>query len=91
VNRDFDRDGPNQLWMTDITEHPTREGKVYCCVALDAWSRKVLGWKTPAEAFDEHLRCAQSAGVVELTRSRGQWMATRRRVRSRVGVHSRRG
>ena len=44
VNRDFDRDGPNQLSMTDITEHPTREGKLYCCVVLDAWSRKVVGW-----------------------------------------------
>jgi putative transposase len=29
VNGVFDRDGPNQLWMTDITEHPTREGKLY--------------------------------------------------------------
>ncbi|MEZ5374878.1 MAG: IS3 family transposase [Acidimicrobiales bacterium] len=29
---------------TDITEHPTREGKVYCCVVLDAWSRRVVGW-----------------------------------------------
>jgi transposase InsO family protein len=44
VNRDFHRDGPNQLWMTDITEHPTREGKLYCCVVLEAWSRKVVGW-----------------------------------------------
>jgi len=44
VNREFGRDGPNQLWMTDITEHPTREGKLYCCVVLDAWSRKVVGW-----------------------------------------------
>lgn len=44
VNRDFRRDGPNLLWMTDITEHPTREGKLYCCVVLDAWSRKVVGW-----------------------------------------------
>jgi putative transposase len=44
VNRDFRRDGPNQLWMTDLTEHPTREGKLYCCVVLDAWSRKVVGW-----------------------------------------------
>lgn len=26
------------------TEHPTREGKVYCCVVLDAFSRKVVGW-----------------------------------------------
>ena len=44
VNRDFRRDGLNQLWMTDITEHPTREGKLYCCVVLDAWSRRVVGW-----------------------------------------------
>jgi putative transposase len=44
VNRNFHRDGPNQLWMTDITEHATREGKVYCCCVLDAWSRRVVGW-----------------------------------------------
>ena len=44
VNREFSRDGPNLLWMTDITEHPTREGKLYCCAVLDAWSRKVVGW-----------------------------------------------
>ena len=43
VNRNFDRDGPNMLWMTDITEHLTREGRVFCCVVLDAWSRKVGG------------------------------------------------
>ena len=44
VNRHFGREGPNQLWMTDITEQPTREGKLYCCVVLDAWSRRVVGW-----------------------------------------------
>lgn len=44
VKRNFTRQGPNQLWVTDITEHPTREGKVYCCVVLDAWSRRVVGW-----------------------------------------------
>ncbi|CAA9442300.1 MAG: Integrase, partial [uncultured Pseudonocardia sp.] len=35
---------PNQLWVTDITEHPTREGKVYCAVVLDVHSRRVVGW-----------------------------------------------
>jgi hypothetical protein len=30
--------------ITDITEHPTREGKLYCCVVLDAYSRRVVGW-----------------------------------------------
>jgi transposase InsO family protein len=44
VQRDFRRDAPDLLWMTDITEHPTREGKVYCCVVLDAFSRYVVGW-----------------------------------------------
>lgn len=44
VKREFRRDGPNQLWVTDITEHPTREGKLYCCVVLDAYSRRVVGW-----------------------------------------------
>jgi putative transposase len=29
VCRDFNRNAPNQLWLTDITEHPTREGRVY--------------------------------------------------------------
>ena len=44
VRRSFQRDRPNELWMTDITEHPTREGKVYCAVVLDAFSRFVVGW-----------------------------------------------
>ena len=48
VNRDFSRDGPNQLWMSDITEHPTREGRVFCCVVLDAWSRRIVGWSIDA-------------------------------------------
>ena len=30
--------------MTDVTEHPTREGKVYCAVVLDVFSRRVVGW-----------------------------------------------
>src|SRR5689334_24329419 len=44
VHRQFTRPLPDQLWVTDITEHPTREGKVYCAVVLDTYSRKVVGW-----------------------------------------------
>jgi putative transposase len=44
VDRDFARPAPNQLWVTDITEHPTREGKVYRAVVLDVHSRRVVGW-----------------------------------------------
>jgi transposase InsO family protein len=44
VERQFHRDNPDELWVTDVTEHPTREGKIYCAVVLDAWSRRVIGW-----------------------------------------------
>lgn len=44
VDRRFARAEPDQLWVTDITEHRTREGKVYCAVVLDVFSRRVVGW-----------------------------------------------
>lgn len=44
VNRAFDPDGPNRLWMMDVTEHPTGDGKVYLAVVLDGFSRMVVGW-----------------------------------------------
>jgi putative transposase len=44
VQRQFVARAPNELWLTDITEHPTAEGKVYCCVVLDLYSRKIVGW-----------------------------------------------
>jgi len=44
VDRQFHRDEPDRLWVTDITEHPTREGKLYCAVVLDVFSRRVVGW-----------------------------------------------
>ena len=44
VNRKFHRLALKELWVTDITEHPTREGKVYCAAVLDACSRKIIGW-----------------------------------------------
>ncbi len=43
VNRDFTRDGPNQLGMTEITEHPTADRRIFCCAVLDAWSRRIVG------------------------------------------------
>jgi len=57
VERQFHRDNPDELWVTDVTEHPTREGKVYCAVVLDAWSRRVIGWSidgSPTTALVTH-------------------------------------
>ena len=44
VNRKFSRPRPNELWVTDITQHRTREGWVYCAAVLDAYSRRIIGW-----------------------------------------------
>jgi putative transposase len=43
VERDFTATGPDRLWVSDITQHPTGEGWVYCAVILDAYSRRVVG------------------------------------------------
>ena len=51
VDRRFTADGPNQLWVADITYIPTLAGFLYLAVVLDVWSRRVVGW-----AFATHLR-----------------------------------
>ncbi|ACV07327.1 Integrase core domain [Kytococcus sedentarius] len=44
VQRDFTAEAPNRLWLTDITEHPTAEGKLYLCAVKDVWSRRIVGY-----------------------------------------------
>jgi putative transposase len=44
VGRDFTADGPNQLWLSDITEHATREGKLYLCAIKDVFSNRIVGY-----------------------------------------------
>ena len=51
VDRNFAVDGPNQLWVADITYIPTWAGFLYLAVVLDAWSRRIVGW-----AMATHLR-----------------------------------
>ena len=78
VRRDFTGERPNKLWVTDITEHPTREGKVYCCGVLDAFSRKIVGWS---------IDSTQTAALV--TNALG--MAIANRDPDRTVIHSDRG
>ena len=42
MNRQFIATRPNELWCTDITEHPARDGNVYCCAILDCFSRMIV-------------------------------------------------
>lgn len=43
VHRAFTVEAPDRLWLTDITEHPTKEGKVFCAAIMDAYSRRIIG------------------------------------------------
>ena len=44
LERDFDACEPETKWVTDITEILTIEGKLYLCVVLDLYSKRVMGW-----------------------------------------------
>lgn len=44
VQRIFTADAPNQVWLTDITEHPTGEGKLYCCAIKDVHANRIVGY-----------------------------------------------
>ena len=44
VRRDFHAPAPNLLWLTDITEQPTAEGKLYCCAIKDVFSNRIVGY-----------------------------------------------
>jgi putative transposase len=51
VERCFKAEGPNQLWLADITYIPTWAGFLYLAIVLDVFSRRVVGW-----AMEGHLR-----------------------------------
>ena len=66
MRRNFVADGPNELWVADITFISTLVGFLYLAVVLDAWSRRIVGWafsadlktrgwRAPAEVLDQFL------------------------------------
>ena len=44
IRHQFTATGPNELWLTDISEHWTKEGKLYLCAIKDAFSNRVVGY-----------------------------------------------
>jgi transposase InsO family protein len=48
VTREFRAEQLNQLWLTDITEHPTAQGKLYLCAIKDACSNRIVGYSMNA-------------------------------------------
>jgi putative transposase len=67
VNRRFTATAPDRLWLTDITEHPTAEGKLYCAAVMDAYSRRIVGWSMAAHIRTELVLDALGMAVVHRT------------------------
>jgi transposase InsO family protein len=44
LNREFEQDAPDRVWLADITYIWTQEGWLYLAAVLDAHSRKIVGW-----------------------------------------------
>jgi putative transposase len=61
VDRDFSAEGPDRLWVADITYVPTWAGFLYLAVVLDVWSRRVVGW-----AMATHLRTELVLDALEM-------------------------
>ena len=61
VGRQFDPEPPDELWVMDVTEHPTGEGKVYLATVIDAYSRRVVGW-----SIADHIRSELVVDAVQM-------------------------
>lgn len=65
VERKFEADGPNKLWVADITYVPTWAGFLYLAVVIDVWSRKVVGWTTANHLKAELVVAAFDTAVAQ--------------------------
>ena len=79
VRRNFRAPSLDQVWLTDITEHPTLEGKLYLCSIKDCCSNRIVGY-----AIDERMTAQLAVNALRSA-------IARRRPADTVIVHSDRG
>jgi len=79
VQRNFTATGPDEVWLTDITEHPTGEGKLYVCAIKDVFSNRIVGY-----SIDERMTAQLAVSALRAAIARRQPAGT-------VVVHSDRG
>lgn len=61
VKRNFTAARPNELWLTDITEHKTGEGKLYLCAIKDVCSNKIVGY-----SIDSRMKARLAVDALEM-------------------------
>ncbi|WP_085975523.1 IS3 family transposase [Mycobacterium sp. ZZG] len=63
VERDFTASEPNALWLSDITEHRTGEGKLYLCAIKDVFSNRIVGYSIDSRMKSRLATAALSSAV----------------------------
>ena len=88
VNRQFRADRPDQLWLSDFTYVSTWSGFVYVAFIIDAFARRIVGWRvsrTPdagfvLDALEQALhqrRPARKSGLVQHSDRGSQYLSIR--------------
>ena len=90
VERNFTSEGLNRLWLSDITEHPTREGKLYLCAIKDVFSNRIVGYCMDSRMKSRLATTALSNAVARRGEVAGCILHTDRgsQFRSRSFVHA---
>ncbi|GAA4387837.1 hypothetical protein GCM10023167_12030 [Brevibacterium pityocampae] len=65
VERVFTATAPNALWLTDITEHRTTEGKLYMCAVKDVYSGRIVGY-----SIDRRMKARLAVDALEMAVAR---------------------
>lgn len=63
VRRNFTAEGPNRVWLADLTEHRTSEGKLYLCAVRDLYSNRIVGY-----SISDRIKARISAQAVNNAR-----------------------
>lgn len=82
--KDAAPDGPNQLWVADLTYVAIAGGFAYEAVILDAWSRRVVGYAI-GRSIDARLTLAALRAALAVRRSPLAIMGVRLRARHHSG------
>lgn len=69
--RGFERSGPNQVWVSDITYIPTEEGWLYLATTLDLYSRRIVGWSMRERMTSDLVRDALQMAIVQRNPPKG--------------------
>jgi putative transposase len=65
VDRKFVAQGPDELWVADITYVPTLTGFLFLAVVLDVWSRRIVGWSMASHLRTELVLDALDMALVQ--------------------------